>query len=347
MIFKGIEICCPKCRGELDDHRSEENILECRTCRQRYPILVGIPDLRIFSDPYIGIEEDHVKGLKVADRLHRSTFAELVDFYYGTTSVVPPHHARQYTRGLMAAEARARAALDGWERAIQPKSLGGEIRMLEIGCGTAPLLVAAAPRFSLLVGVDLAFRWLVVAKKRLLEAGLDIPLVCACAEALPFPDGYFHRVISESSLEHMKDRRQVMKESRRVLIAGGYFCASTPNRWSWGPDPQVGVPAGGYWPKKILNGYVRWQGGIPPKRDLLSSRTLNMLLRDEGFTDIQIFLPDIADQQRKQFGVVLQGVIDLYGFLKRIPVLGSLMFVIGPLLQGIGRKPRELSVQSQ
>ena len=81
MIFKGIEICCPKCRGELDGHQGEEGILECRTCRQRYPILVGIPDLRIFSDPYIGIEEDHAKGLKVADHLHSSTLAELVDFY--------------------------------------------------------------------------------------------------------------------------------------------------------------------------------------------------------------------------------------------------------------------------
>jgi ubiquinone/menaquinone biosynthesis C-methylase UbiE/uncharacterized protein YbaR (Trm112 family) len=347
MIFKGIEICCPKCRGDLNDHRGEADILECRACRQRYPILVGIPDLRIFSDPYIGIEEDRAKGLKVADRLHGSTFVELVDFYYSTTSVVPPHHARQYTRGLMAAEARARAALDGWERSIRSKSPVGTTRMLEIGCGTAPLLVAAAPRFSLLVGVDLAFRWLVVAKKRLLDAGLDIPIVCACAEALPFPDGYFHRVLTESSLEHMKDRRQVMKECRRVLVAGGHVCVSTPNRWSWGPDPQVGVLAGGYWPRVILDGYVRWRGGIPPKRDLLSSRTLNRLLRDEGFTDIRLFLPDIADQQKTQVGVVLRWVIDLYGWLKRIPVLSGLMFVIGPSLQGIGLKPRESSVQSQ
>lgn len=347
MIFKGIEICCPKCRGELDDHRGEEDLLECRVCRRRYPILVDIPDLRMFSDPYIGIEEDRAKGLKVADRLRGSTFAELVDFYYSTTSVVPPHHARQYTRGLMAAEARARAVLDGWERAIRPKPPDGAVRILEIGCGTAPLLVAAAPRCSLLVGVDLAFRWLVVAKKRLLEAGLDIPIICACAEALPFPDGYFHRVLSESSLEHMQDRRQVMKECRRVLVAGGDFCVSTPNRWSWGPDPQVGVLAGGYWPRRILNGYVTWQGGIPPKRDLLSSRTLNRLLRDEGFTDVQLFLPGIADQQKKQFGAVLRWAVELYGVLKRIPVLSGLLFMIGPSLQGIGRKPRELSAQSR
>lgn len=247
----------------------------------------------------------------------------------------------------MAAEARAGLALDGWDRAIRQVPSAGVMRTLEIGCGTAPLLVAASARFSLLVGIDLAFRWLVVAKKRLLEAGLDIPIVCACAEALPFPDGYFHRVIAESSLEHMKDHRQVLKECRRVLVPGGYICVATPNRWSWGPDPQVGVPAGGYWPKSILDVYVRRQGGIPPQRNLLSSRVLTRLLREEGFIDIAIFLPDIAQQQKQQFGILLQGAITVYGWLKRAPVLGRLLFVVGPLLQAVARKPCELSVQSQ
>lgn len=347
MMFMGIDIRCPTCRGELDDHRDEEELLECRACHQRYPVLMGIPDLRTFADPYIGIEEDHAKGLTLADQLHSSTFAELVEFYYRNTSVVPPNHAKQYTRGLMAAEARAGLALDGWDRAIRQVPSAGVMRTLEIGCGTAPLLVAASARFSLLVGIDLAFRWLVVAKKRLLEAGLDIPIVCACAEALPFPDGYFHRVIAESSLEHMKDHRQVLKECRRVLVPGGYICVATPNRWSWGPDPQVGVPAGGYWPKSILDVYVRRQGGIPPQRNLLSSRVLTRLLREEGFIDIAIFLPDIAQQQKQQFGILLQGAITVYGWLKRAPVLGRLLFVVGPLLQAVARKPCELSVQSQ
>lgn len=347
MIFMGIDICCPKCRGELGHHQVENDTLECRTCHQQYPILLGIPDLRTFPDPYIGIEEDRAKGLRLAEHLQTLTFSELLELYYASTSAVPPNHARQYTRGLMAAEARARQVLDGWERGIQPESPVETIRTLEIGCGTAPMLVSAAPRFSLIVGIDLAFRWLVVAKKRLIEAGLDIPLLCACAEALPFPDGSFQRVVSESSLEHMKDRRQVMKECRRVLAPGGHFCVSTPNRWSWGPDPQVGVPAGGYWPRSIYNGYVKWQGGIPPQRDLLSNRTLDLLLQEGGFTDIHIFLPDIAEQQKEQFGIVFQWVIDLYDLVKRAPVLSHILFVIGPLLQAVARKPSELPVQSQ
>ena len=53
------------------------------------------------------------------------------------------------------------------------KQLGGSEKgtALDLGCGTAPLSIAATKRYKVVAGVDIAFRWLVVAKKRVAEMG--------------------------------------------------------------------------------------------------------------------------------------------------------------------------------
>ncbi len=339
MIFKGIEICCPQCKGELQPAEQTQECLECQRCTKQFPIILDIPDLRIFPDPYINLDDDRNKGRRVASRFHDLSFPELVEYYYSITSVVPPHHAKQYTRGLMAGVARAENALKMWNAYIK-KSDGDRVScILEIGCGTAPLLVAAATNVQQIIGIDIAFRWLVVAKKRITEAGLDIPLICACAEALPFPDQVFDRVIAESTIEHVKDQGQVVNESCRVLKPGGYFFLSTPNRFSLGPDPHVGILAGGYLPKRWLADYVKRQGGIPPKRRLLSYFTLSRLLADGGFSKPCIFLPQVSPAQREQFGRLIKICVDIYHLALRIPIIRHLLYCIGPLFHAIAQKP--------
>ena len=231
------------------DHDGRQELLSCQSCEQDFPIIFGIPDLRIFPDPYISILDDRKKGLAIAERFDDLSFPELVEFYYRTTTVVPPHHAKQYTRGLLGAVGRAKASLEMWDHSIDIKKENSPSSMLEIGCGTAPLLIAAAQKFQKFIGVDIAFRWLIVGKKRLMEAGLDFPLICACAEALPFPPQTFDRVIAESTIEMVKNQPQAIKESYRVLKAGGYFFLSTPNQFSIGPDPHVGIFGGRLFPK--------------------------------------------------------------------------------------------------
>ena len=341
MIFKGIEICCPQCKGELEGAGNSREWLECRKCTKHFPIILEIPDLRIFPDPYIHFDDDRKKGCKVASRFHDLSFPELVEFYYSITSVVPPHHAKQYARGLMAGVSRAENALRMWNASIKKSDEAQGSCLLEIGCGTAPLLVAAAKDFQQMVGIDIAFRWLVVGKKRLSEAGLDIPLICACAEALPFPDQQFDRVIAESTIEHVKDQKQVVDESRRVLKPGGYFFLSTPNRFSVGPDPHVGILAGGYFPKRWLSAYVKRQGGIPPQRRLLSYFTLSRLLMDGGFSKPFIFLPEVSPVQREQFGKFMQIGVDLYHLALKMPILRHLLYGIGPLFHAVAQRPSD------
>jgi ubiquinone/menaquinone biosynthesis C-methylase UbiE/uncharacterized protein YbaR (Trm112 family) len=333
MMFRGIEICCPICRGDLTQPNDE---IVCTSCSRHFPVIAGIPDLRAFPDPYIDIFADYRKGLTVASRLDQETFSTLVDFYYSITSVVPPQHATQYKRGLMAAVARSEAALGFWEATSRTQAKG---RLLEIGCGTAPLLVAAARRGYAAVGVDIAFRWLVVAKKRLMEAGLDLPLICACAEALPFPEKSFDRVVIDSAIEVVNDQRCALAEAHRVMYPSGWMYLSTPNRFSIGPDPHLGVPAGGYWPQKMLAAFAKRQGAIPPKRNLLSMRSLSRLIKDAGFDPTRIVLPRIADAQRNRFGIAFRTLIDCYGIAQQLPLTRQFLFLAGPLLNAVAQKP--------
>lgn len=339
MNFKGVEICCPYCKGDLRETAGETRDLVCESCRRDFPVILDIPDLRVFRDPYIEKEADHAKGLQIAARFDELDFAALVDFYYSITSAVPKEDARRYTRGLLGGAARARASLETWEKTTSNgHKLRAPGRLLEIGCGTAPLLVAAASRFDQVVGVDIAFRWLVVAKKRLADEGLDLPLICACAEALPFPDETFERVVADSVLEHVSDQQKTMAQCHRVLTQTGCLFVSTPNRFSLGPDPQVGIWGGGMLPERWLAAYVERQGGIPPKRRLLSARSLSALIHQAGFCPPQVMLPDIANGQRDHFGKGMRMMIDVYQTAKRLPVSRQALQLVGPLLHAVAEK---------
>jgi len=332
--FKGIEICCPHCRAELE--QSREDVLVCRACRRSFPVLLGIPDLRVFPDAYIGIEEDRAKAARLAERFADFDFEGFVDHYYSVTSVVPPQHARIYKRGLLAAPARAEHWLAAWEA----EGSGGAESLLDVGCGTAPLLVVAR-RYRVRVGVDIAFRWLLVAKKRLAEAGCDVPLLCACAEALPFPDGVFDRAVADSTIEHLKDQRQGLAEIRRTLRAGGRLMLSTPNRFSLGPDPHTGVWAGSWLPQQWTAAIVRRAGGIPPVRKLLSVFALRRLLREAGFQDVRISPLEISKKQRAHFSPLLRGILVVYDLFRRLPGTRHALYLFGPLLQATARQQEQ------
>jgi 2-polyprenyl-3-methyl-5-hydroxy-6-metoxy-1,4-benzoquinol methylase/uncharacterized protein YbaR (Trm112 family) len=338
MIFNGVEICCPHCRGDLRETGDPPTELGCEACGRSFPVICGIPDLRVFPDPYIDMEADRAKGMRVAARLDELSFAELVEYYYSITSVVPPQHARQYTRGLLAAQARAQATLASWAGAAGARS-GGLGNVLEIGCGTGPLLVAAAPHAARVAGVDIAFRWLVVARKRLAEAGVDATLICACAEALPFPDDSFDRVLAESAIEHVADQRQALAECYRVTRAGGSVGMSTPNRLSLGPDPQAGVWAGGMLPERWIAAYVRAQGGIPPRRRLLAAGALQRLVEASGFERVKVFLPDIPEGQRRHFSGITGLLMDVYRVARTLPVARAALRWVGPMLLAVAEKP--------
>jgi ubiquinone/menaquinone biosynthesis C-methylase UbiE/uncharacterized protein YbaR (Trm112 family) len=336
--WRGLELCCPACRGDLEEAGSAEPELHCRGCDRRFPVILGIPDLRVFDDPYIDIASDRAKGRKLAERFADFDFAGLVAHYYAATPVVTAQQAKAFTAGLLAAESRATSTLEGWEgpAPATPRAAA----LLELGCGTGPMLLAARARYAGVAGIDIAFRWLVVGKKRLLEAGADIPTICACAEALPFPDRQADVIVGDAVIENVKDQRQTLREAYRVLRSEGRLHLTTSNRFSLGPDPQTGIWAVGWLPSGVVKARVVRSGGIPPRRMLLSAPALRRMLRAAGFARVRLGLPSFPAAQRAQFSPVVRTIAGVYELATRLPLSRQALFAIGPkLLAAAAKEP--------
>lgn len=96
-------------------------------------------------------------------------------------------------------------------------------RVLEIGCGTANLLLAAGARGAILFGIDPDPRMLARAEHKAARLGYDIQLDEAYADQLPLPDARLDRVLSSFMFHHLRaeDRPQALREAHRVLRPGG------------------------------------------------------------------------------------------------------------------------------
>ena len=328
-----LELCCPSCRGDL---REGNNELTCAKCTHSFPVILGIPDLRVFSDPYIDMEADRAKARALAERFGDLDFKGLIEYYYHSTSVVTRAQADSFIRGLMGAVPRAESALEQWEGAAPSKPAAN--RLLEIGCGTAPLLIAASHRHEELVGIDIALRWLMVGKKRLMDAGLDVPLVCACAEALPFPAHSFDRLMADSVIENVRDQSRTLSEAHRVLRPGGHLYITTANRFSVGPDPQIGMWATGFLPNSWVEASVRRQGAIPPKRKLLSAWGVSKLLSRSGFIRTRMSLPVFPPGQRAQLPAYINALVGAYHAASRLPVTRHMLWLLGPKFSAASEK---------
>jgi len=98
--------------------------------------------------------------------------------------------------------------------------------ILDIGTGPGqllPVLRQAAPGTRLL-GIDISTSMVAQARRNLEHYGWDpgIEVLAAGANALPFADKTFDRVVSTGSLHHWKDPLQALSEAHRVVKVGGY-----------------------------------------------------------------------------------------------------------------------------
>jgi SAM-dependent methyltransferase len=337
VIDSWLELVCPVCKSELFETRESKRHegLRCEGCALTYPIVLGIPDLRIFPDPYISILGDWTKGRMLHEQFTELDLAGIVALYFHVTPEVPEKDVVANTSRLLGGVGRAEVALDSWDRSFGATS--GE-RLLDVGCGTAPLLVAAAKRYARPVGIDVAFRWLVIGKKRLLQEGVKAPLIAACAEALPFREGMFDLVTVQSALEVLKDQRAAVRESFRVLRSGGRALVSTPNRFSLGPDPHIGVFGGSYLPWGLVSAIARLQMARPPERTLLSARSLRRRLAEAGFREVRVAIPGVSESQQAQFHGLSRSLARAYDRLHDAPGFKQALTAIGPLLQASGAK---------
>jgi SAM-dependent methyltransferase len=317
------------CQGALVDTPSRS--LTCRSCHRAFAQHWGIPDLRTGDDPYLSRDADLVAATRLADRAADLDFGALYASYYEGNEKVTTDQAARFTRGVLAAAARAESTLATWN-AMAGADVTANGPVVDLGCGTAPLAVAVARRGASTLGIDVGLRWLVSAAVRAGEAGVDVPLICANAESLPLRPASCGMVAGESVMENVADPERAFAETRRVLRPRGWLCLTMPNRFSLGPDPHVGVLAGGWWPDAALRRHVARRGAVFPRRTLFSSASLDEALRRNGFDDIRIGVPPVSEAQRRGLSPALQAAVGMFNFSARNSLGRAMMLRIGPSL---------------
>lgn len=117
--------------------------------------------------------------------------------------------------------------------------VGGK-RVLEVGCGAASCSRWLAHRGAEAVALDISAGMLRHARDGNDDSGIDVPLVQASADVLPFADASFDLACSAfGGVPFVADSGAVMNEVARVLRPGGrwVFAVTHPMRWAFPDDP--------------------------------------------------------------------------------------------------------------
>ena len=152
--------------------------------------------------------------------------------------------------------------------------------VLDVGCGTGTLLLAAEERVGpagALHGVEPSAEMGERARRKAEERGIDLELVEASADSLPHPPGSFDAVFCTLVLHHMLQAVQegAINEMRRVLRPGGRVVLVDWQR----PKSVVGAITSGLLLVHLLH-------NIGPASAPLEAPGLEPRLRDLGFEDL-------------------------------------------------------------
>lgn len=324
-----VPFVCPACHGPLDETAAAYT---CGPCARRFPVVAGVADFRLVPDPWISLEDDRAKGLRLQEAARGADFETTVRTYWQMTPTTPAPVAARFVEHVLTATPRTREWLDGMVReAAAPAG-----PWLDLGCGTADM-AEAAPEGQTVIGIDVAFRWLIAARTRLEAAGRPAWLVCCNAEHLPFPSHSFARVLSLGLLEHSADPRPVFREAARVLAPGGPLAMRSVNRYSLLPEPHVNVRGVGFVPRRWADRYVQWRSGQryehhrPP-----SVREVRDAARRAGLTGVRVRAARLLAHDRARLGA-LGGLAPAYDTLSHVPLAGAALTWVAPLVETTGR----------
>jgi ubiquinone/menaquinone biosynthesis C-methylase UbiE len=320
---------CPRCRRSV---AHEGGAYVCAGCGSRYPVVLGIPDFRVFPDPWIGLEDDRQKARCLDERARGGSLESMVRTYWAMTPGTPAAQADRFVEHVLHADARSRE----WVDRMPPASAAPASAWLDIGTGTGDLAVVAAERGASVVGIDIAMRWMVVARRRAELAGVGVDLVCCNAEHLPFADATFARATAVGTIEHLGDADTMLRETRRVLRRGGDLRVRTVNRYTMLPEPHVDVWGVGYVPRRLADRYVHWRSGQRYEHHRpLSSRELRRGLQLAGFRDVSVEAAPLLATERARLAH-REWAANLYERSRRAVGGRTALRLVAPLLEASG-----------
>jgi SAM-dependent methyltransferase len=114
------------------------------------------------------------------------------------------------------------------------------LRVLEVGCGSAMCSRWVARQGAHPVAFDISAGMLRHARAGAASTGVEVPLLQADAEFLPFADAAFDLAFTAfGAVAFVADSARVMREVARVLRPGGrwVFATTHPIRWAFPDDP--------------------------------------------------------------------------------------------------------------
>ena len=315
-------LACPHCLLTL-----RPDVERC-ACGASFRSLRGILDLRVADDEYLWNEADWQIALALDREYEHRDFRDLLQRYYELVGNVPRTDRDRQVAHILTAPDR----LAQWLDALGGTADRGDV--LDLGCGPGSTLAALAQPGRTCWGVDIAMRWLILARKRLDEAGVeDVGLACACAERLPFADGSFAAIIAGDVVEHVRDRALMLSEAHRVLAPQGRMVAATPNRFSLAPEPHVGVWGVGFLPRSLMNSYVHWVRKIEFRAiHTMGAAGWTRLARGSPFARCRVVAPELPGAAVAKFSPVKRGLARGYNRAVRSPVGRWLAKSLGPLL---------------
>ena len=302
-------------------------------------MVCGLPDLRLeYPDPTVSWAEDVAAARDLAGRVEAESL-ELLNRRNWQVANRAETLVERFVNIDRGSVARSDEYLDAIESA-RGRPLGPADRVLEVGCGSGALAVAAARRGCHVSATDLALRWLVVARKRLEDAGRrDVALACCAAESLPFPPESFDVVIAGDVIEHTANARAFVAGCARVVKPGGMLFLATPNRFSLGLEPHVRLWGVGWLPRAFARRYVRRaRGSTYDDVQLLSARRLRALLATEGL-EATIVPPPISSPSEALYEGVELRLVKGYNRVRRLTGARSILLAVGPFFHVFATKP--------
>lgn len=328
-----LEPVCPACRGRLS---LDSDGLICSRCARRFTVVAGIPDLRMAPD-----EDDLARARALVALSPSQDFAALLTegglIQHGAISQNPTLRKRFVAHNLGLAEVSA-DYLAALEEQLGAR-LGPGDRFLEIGCGTGALALVAERRGAQVVATDTSMPALVLARKRLTEAGATaVRLVCCTGEEPVFAPSSFDVIAASDVIEHTSRPHAFLASCRDLLKPGGTIFLATPNRFSLSLEPHVRLWGVGFLPRRLARWYVRAVRGVSYDGvHPLSAFQLRRLLVSLGF-DWKIIVPAIPTAKQAAYTGVELSLVRAYNRLRGFRLLRLLMLAVGPFFLVLGKK---------